>query len=96
VGTNSINGGSFFITAAKTSNKSFSINHAVIDWMLSQEDRMGLNTPRPVREFEEKVFRHREDLKRLINGLNSNGKKVFDYGASTKGNVVLQFCGLTA
>ena len=92
---NSINGGSFAVTAAKRSNKSIHINHTVINWLLEQEDRMGLNTPRPYRDFEERVFRHRDDLTRLIKGLNADGKTVLGYGASTKGNVVLQFCGLT-
>lgn len=92
---NAVNGGSFAVTAAKLSNKSVKANQAVIDWLLEQEERMGLNTPRPYREFEERVFRHREDLTRLIRTLNADGKKVLGYGASTKGNVVLQFCGLT-
>ena len=95
VGMNSVNGGSFAVTAAKASNKSIPTNHAVINWLLGQEERMGLNTPRPYREFEERVFRHREDLTRLIRTLKADGKKIFGYGASTKGNVVLQFCGLT-
>ena len=56
---------------------------------------MGLATPRPYRDFEERVFRHREDLRRLIGNLRDDGKTVFGYGASTKGNVVLQFCGFT-
>ena len=34
-------------------------------------------------------------LMELINSLNNNGKKVAGYGASTKGNVILQFCGIT-
>ncbi|CBJ51875.1 class I SAM-dependent methyltransferase [Ralstonia solanacearum] len=93
---NAVNGGSFAVTAAKRGNTSVRPNQAVIDWMLEQEDRMGLNTPRPYREFEERVFRHRDDLTRLIRSLNADGKKVLGYGASTKGNVVLQFCGLTA
>lgn len=93
---NGVNGGSFAVTAAKASNNSVTTNQAVIDWLLEQEDRMGLNTPRPYREFEERVFRHRDDLTRLIHTLNADGKKVLGYGASTKGNVVLQFCGLTA
>ncbi len=92
---NAVNGGSFAVTAAKASNKSIRSNHAVIDWLLGQEDRMGLNTPRPYREFEERVYRHRDDLTRLIRALNADGKKILGYGASTKGNVVLQFCGLT-
>lgn len=93
---NAVNGGSFAVTAAKQSNKSIKANHAVIDWLLEQEDRMGLNTPRPYRDFEERVFRHRDDLTRLIRTLNADGKKVLGYGASTKGNVVLQFCGFTS
>lgn len=93
---NAVNGGSFAVTAAKAGNKSVKTNHAVINWLLEQEDRMGLNTPRPYREFEERVFRHRDDLTRLIRALNADGKKVLGYGASTKGNVVLQFCGLTS
>ena len=93
---NSVNGGSFAVTAAKASNRSVKTNQAVIDWLLEQEDRMGLNTPRPYRDFEERVFRHRDDLTRLIRTLNADGKTVLGYGASTKGNVVLQFCGFTA
>jgi hypothetical protein len=92
---NSVNGGSFAVTAARKSNR-IPENKALIDWLLGQEDRMGLHTPKPFRQFEERVFQHREDLKRLIVDLNSDGKKVLGYGASTKGNVLLQFCGLTA
>jgi hypothetical protein len=82
--------------AAKMSNKSIRTNTAVIDWLLGQEDRMGLNVPRIYRDFEKRVFRHRDDLKRLICALKADGKKILGYGASTQGNVVLQFCGLTA
>ena len=93
---NSINGGSFAVTATKITNKSIKVNHAVIDWLLEQEIKMGLNTEKPYIEFKERVFRHRDDLKRLIDNLNRDGKKILGYGASTKGNVMLQFCGLTA
>ncbi|MEW5992850.1 MAG: class I SAM-dependent methyltransferase [Candidatus Zixiibacteriota bacterium] len=93
---NNVNGGSFAVTAAKESNRALRANEAVIDWLLEQEDRMGLSTPRPYREFEERVYRHKEDLSRLIRALVADGKKVLGYGASTKGNVVLQFCGLTS
>jgi len=92
---NAVNGGSFALTAAKRGNRRMKQNLSVINWLLKQEDRMGLNTPRPYRDFEERVFRHREDLTSLIRTLNADGKKVLGYGASTKGNVVLQFCGFT-
>jgi hypothetical protein len=92
---NAVNGGSFAVTACHESSRLKS-NLAVINWLLEQEDRMGLNTPKPYRDFEDRVFRHREDLIRLIRTLNADGKKVFGYGASTKGNVLLQFCNFTA
>lgn len=92
---NSVNGGSFAVTAIKKSNRAIRPNDAVVNWLLEQEDRMGINTPRPYRDFEERVFRHRDDLVRLIRSLRADGKSVLGYGASTKGNVVLQFCGFT-
>jgi hypothetical protein len=91
---NAINGGSFAVTACKAKSQ-FKSNKAIIDWMLKQEDDMGLDTPKPYREFEERVFKHRKNLRELIEALVADGKKVFGYGASTKGNVLLQFCGLT-
>ena len=91
---NSINGGSFAVTAAKKES-SYSSNTPIINWMLKQEEEMGLDTPKPYREFEERVYRHRNNLRDLIKSLVEDGKKVFGYGASTKGNVLLQFCNLT-
>lgn len=93
---NAVNGGSFAVTAAHRSDKRVPRNRPVIEWLLQQEDRMGLNTPRPYRDFEERVFRHRLDLKRLIDALVSDRKTILGYGASTKGNVLLQFCGIGA
>jgi hypothetical protein len=93
VAMNNVNGGSFAVTAVKSSHTTVRANRPVIDWMLGQEDRMGLGTPKPFRDFEERVFRHREDLVRLIRSLTADSKRVLGYGASTKGNVVLQFCG---
>ena len=90
---NAVNGGSFAVTAGHK-NTTRKANRPVIDWLLSQEERMGLATPRPYREFEERVFRHREDLRRLLRALRDDGKRILGYGASTKGNVVLQYCGI--
>ena len=92
---NAINGGSFAITACKK-NASYRSNTPIINWMIKQEDDMGLDTPKPYREFEERVFRHRKNLTELIETLVADGKKIIGYGASTKGNVLLQFCGLNA
>jgi hypothetical protein len=92
---NAINGGSFAVTACKV-NASYVSNKSIINWLLKQEEEMGLDTPKPYREFEERVFRHRKNLTDLIHALVADGKKIIGYGASTKGNVLLQFCGLTS
>ncbi len=92
---NAINGGSFAVTACKK-NACYRSNKPIIEWMLKQEDDMGLDTPKPYRDFEERVFRHRRNLTDLIAALVSDGKKILGYGASTKGNVLLQFCRITA
>ena len=92
---NSINGGSFTVTASLKSSPLRS-NDTLINWLLEQEDRMGLFTLAPYRRFEQRIFEHRQNLLRLINVLNSDGCKIFGYGASTKGNVLLQFCGFTS
>jgi hypothetical protein len=88
---NSVNGGSFAVTACHD-EAGIPSARPIIDWLLQQEDNWGLNSPKPYRQFEERVFKHREDLQRLIQLLVADGKRVLGYGASTKGNVLLQFC----
>lgn len=88
---NSVNGGSFAVTACHRDARIPSAR-SIIDWMLQMEDNWGLNTAKPYRQFEDRVFKHRADLQRLVHALLSDGKRILGYGASTKGNVLLQFC----
>jgi hypothetical protein len=92
---NGVNGGSFAVTVARDSSPLKS-NPVVIDWLMEQEIRMQLDTPTPFRQFEERVYAHRKALRSLVDALNAGKQRVFGYGASTKGNVLLQFCGFTA
>lgn len=91
---NSVNGGSIAVTACHR-DAPIPSNTAVIRWTLEQEKNWGLDTPKPYRQFEERVFKHRADLQRLVRALVDDGKRVYGYGASTKGNVLLQFCRFT-
>jgi C-methyltransferase C-terminal domain/Putative zinc binding domain/Methyltransferase domain len=93
VEVNAINGWSFAVTACKTDAAHVS-NTPVIQWMLNQEKNLGINDIRPFRDFEEKVYRHKNDLLDLIKSLVADGKKIIGYWASTKWNVLLQFCGI--
>jgi hypothetical protein len=91
---NDINGGSFAVTACK-SDAIYKSNIPIVNWMLSQEEEMGLDTIKPYEEFAKRTAQHKKNLTDLINALVADGKKVFGYGASTKGNVLLQYCGFT-
>ena len=93
VETNGINGGSFAVTACKESAP-FVSNRSVIEWLLRQEEEMQLATVAPYVAFAERMRNHRQNLRDLLNALVADGKKILGYGASTKGNVLLQYCGI--
>jgi hypothetical protein len=90
---NSVNGGSLAVTACHE-KAVIASDHCIVEWMLQQEENWGLNTTKPYRQFEERVFKHRADMQRLVQSLVADGKRILGYGASTKGNVLLQFCKL--
>lgn len=90
---NRVNGGSFAVTACHAASARRASE--LVPWFEEQEARMGLTTPLPFRDFERRVFQHRQDLTALVRRLRASGASVMGYGASTKGNVLLQFCGLT-
>ena len=49
----------------------------------------------PFVKFKERVYKHREDLLNFFKKARKENKKILGYGASTKGNVILQYCNLT-
>ena len=93
---NDINGGSFAVTACKDTNTSIKVNHSVIDWLIEEEYVMGLNTVKPYFDFAQRTYEHRNSLINLVKSIREDGKTIYGYGASTKGNVLLQWCGFTA
>jgi len=90
---NATNGASFCLTLAKNSSKCQEVKES-IDEVLKQEEENGFNQIKIYEQFKENSQKHREDLKNLINKLKNEGKKIFGYGASTKGNVILQYCDI--
>lgn len=93
---NDINGGSFAVTACKDTNTTFKVNHPVINWLIEEEYKMGLHTVKPYFEFAQRTYEHRDSLISLVRSLRADGKTIYGYGASTKGNVLLQWCGFTS
>ena len=91
---NDINGGSFAVTVAKA-GASYTANAARVEMLLRREDELGLDTLAPYAAFQGAARAHRAELKDLLEKLKSDGRLVIGYGASTKGNVILQYCGIT-
>ena len=88
---NDINGGSFALTVAKKKSKKYEESF-LVDWLLNKEDSYKFNKIETLFDFKNKVFKHKKLLSELILNLIDMKKKVLGYGASTKGNVILQFC----
>jgi ABC-type Fe3+-hydroxamate transport system substrate-binding protein len=68
---------------------------APVKKILDGEIEKQLDTLIPYRAFAERVSQTKQDLLRFIANVHAEGKTVAALGASTKGNVLLQYCGLT-
>jgi hypothetical protein len=90
---NAVNGGSFAVTAARQQSRHPEAQ-SICTWLVQRESHLGLGTPAVYRDFERRVWEHRQELRGLIQSLTRSGKRIVGCGASTKGNVILQFCGL--
>lgn len=93
VAFNDTNGGSFMVMVAKKDNSFAQECTAVIDGILKEETAL---TGSAFTRFREDAVSHRTQLQDLLRNINKQGKKVFGYGASTKGNVILQYAGLSS
>jgi SAM-dependent methyltransferase len=92
---NAVNGGSFAVTAAPMAAPYPECTEK-LQALLTDEDRMGLSTFGTYLAFGTRAMQHKLDLLKMLRNINAAGKKVVGYGASTKGNVLLQYCGLSA
>lgn len=91
---NDINGGSIQIVVVHE-HSPYQPHNNVASSLLQQEKFRGLDTLTTYYEFRERIYRHREELRERVQAINSRGQTILGYGASTKGNVILQFCGFT-
>jgi len=90
---NSTNGGSFLVILAKKGGgvKGLS-NEFFINTILKEEQQKGFLSLAPYKRFRKNIFKHTSRLIEFIERLNRERKVVVGYGASTKGNVLLQLC----
>jgi DNA-binding Lrp family transcriptional regulator len=93
---NSINGGSIRIWATHATNHGYRKDEFTrnIRTLRQEEFDLQLDTDRPYLQFQERVNVMREQLSSMLKKLRREGKRIHVYGASTKGNTILQWCGI--
>lgn len=99
---NDINGGSFrvYIRKNKSNDRNFKTNpyrdvaNYRIQSLLTHEEKYGITTTKPYLEFYERIKALRDETVSFIKDQKSKGKTIWAYGASTKGNTLLQWFGL--
>ena len=91
---NQSNGGSFSVTVAKSAS---SIPESQdVTRLLLEEKKKGLSTNKPYDEFRNRVFSFKSDIRKLLDKIHNQNGLILGYGASTKGNVLLQFADITS
>jgi NDP-4-keto-2,6-dideoxyhexose 3-C-methyltransferase len=90
---NDVYGGSFRLFVKKTKNKKLLATDR-LQSNLKMEHDARIYDVSTYRAFATRIERTREDLRRLVSTLRAERKSIWVYGASTKGNTILQYCGL--
>ncbi len=92
---NDINGGSFrvYVTHADSTIRP---DQAGLDKVVRAEQALKLDTGEPYAGFCARVDAIRAKLNTLLRAEKAKGKKIYVYGASTKGNVLLQYFNIDA
>jgi cyclopropane fatty-acyl-phospholipid synthase-like methyltransferase len=93
---NDINGGSIRCYCTHEDNFKFKKNayQENLNAYRQREFDLELDTDKPYKNFQDNINKHKEELITLLGKLKRDGKRIHIYGASTKGNTILQFCGI--
>jgi len=87
---NSINGGSLQYYICKKKSK-FLNNEKVIKNILEREKNLGLSNIITIKKFYSRISKLKLNTMKLLKKISQQNKKILGYGASTKGNVLLQY-----
>jgi NDP-4-keto-2,6-dideoxyhexose 3-C-methyltransferase len=90
---NVVNGGSFSVKVVKKGSP-LSINLSKVQQLLFEEEAAGTGDLRALAEFKSRIDVARKELISFLESAKNAGKSVYALGASTKGNVLLQYFGI--
>lgn len=96
VSHNDINGGSLRVHATRASTFRYKRDdfQQNIKAMRQAEFDLELDTDKPYKHFQDRINVHKEELNSVLKTLKKQGSSIHIYGASTKGNTILQWCGI--
>ena len=87
---NDTNGGSMRYFICHNSSK-YKNNQKIISSILNQEEKYKLETVKTYHKFFKKINLVKTKLNNLLTGIKNKSYSIHGYGASTKGNVLLQY-----
>lgn len=93
VAFNDANGGSFRVTVSHQDSP-YPGNETLVQSILEKEEREGLYSLGTYQKFSAKVSEHKKIVRQFFAQAKAEHARVLGYGASTKGNVLLQYCGV--
>lgn len=91
---NECNGGSFRIYFSKSESTKYVECTEKISLIMENERKLDLGNPNTYSKFIESCSEEVGNLKYLIRSIKMNNENVYIYGASTKGNCLLQFADI--
>ena len=99
---NDVNSGSFRVYIAHKKNNNFKLPYHAqqigdfrVKSLLAYEENLGLLKPKVYVDFFKRITANKNKTMKLLKDIKKKGKTVIGYGASTKGNTLLQFYGIT-
>jgi NDP-4-keto-2,6-dideoxyhexose 3-C-methyltransferase len=92
---NACNGGSLRLAVCRK-DASYRTREEHVGRLWRLESDMALGTPAPYDAFRRRIEEVRDNLSRFVTSEQAAGKTFYIYGASTKGNTLLQYCNLDA
>lgn len=90
---NDVNGWSFQVVVSKDASRE--VNEKAIQDLIDHEENWWYSSGEIFEEFKNNIEIHKKAVLDFFHQAKLNNKKVIWYGASTKWNVTLQYCGIT-
>ena len=98
---NDTNSGSIRTYITFKENKNLKLSHHArqigqfrVNSLIEYEKKLNLLNPKPYIEFFERIEKNKTKTLELLSSIKENNLKVIGYGASTKGNTLLQYYGI--